>query len=323
MGIDNDTPPAHPHDRAGRRHLARRAALDIFASGLPPAGAGAGRAVPPPVPHPADRAPCGRTTCLLRHPGRSGRPPPFPASPRCSQEEAVGRLCQATVRRPRGRARLSLALHSSGRHLEPASDRVRQDRHHLPLQGLPPRWYRAAARHDARAARVHPPLPAPCPATRLSPHPALRLPRQFSTQGRYCACPRTAGRRTAAGACRSATTTRSAPALSLLRRPNDHHRDLRTMETTPRATSSGRTNRERPVVTRHGLRPPHAATPKFRPMTTDTPFDKIVANAPKSSSGPIPIQRPRGAKPHSPRPCRQLRCPRPAIITPGQKPKSP
>ena len=36
----------------------------------------------------------------------------------------------------RGRARLSFALHPPGRHLEPASDCVRRDRRHLPLQRL-------------------------------------------------------------------------------------------------------------------------------------------------------------------------------------------
>ena len=71
--------------------------------------------LPPPVPHPADRALSGWATCLLRHPGRSRRPPPVPASPRRSQEEAVRGLCQAAVRRPRGRARLSRALYPPGR----------------------------------------------------------------------------------------------------------------------------------------------------------------------------------------------------------------
>ncbi len=211
-------------------------------------------------------------------------------------------------------------MSGSGRGDEkPAAERWRGARRLL----SPPRWSRAAARHDARAARVHPPLPAPCPATRLPPHPALRLARQFSTQGHYRACPRTACRRTAAGACRSARTTRSAPALSLLRRPNDHHRDLRAMEATPRATSRGHTSPERPVVTRHALRSPHVATPPSRPMPPLTPFTKIVTKAPKFSAGQIPIQRPRPAKTHSRRPRPQHRRPAPAIITLGQKPKSP
>jgi len=44
----------------------------------------------------------------------------------------------------------------------------------------------------------------------------------------------------------------------------------------PRAASIGRTNQELPVVTRHGMRSPHAATPPFRPMAPHTPCAKIV-----------------------------------------------
>jgi hypothetical protein len=53
-GSANDASSPYPHDRARRRHLARRAAVDI-ASGLPPAGASAGRALPPTVSDPVDR----------------------------------------------------------------------------------------------------------------------------------------------------------------------------------------------------------------------------------------------------------------------------
>ena len=197
------------------------------------------------------------------------------------------------------------------------------DRRHLPLQGLPPRWSRAAARHDARAARVHPPLPAPCPATWLPPHPPLRLARQFRTQGQYCACPRTACRGTAAGACRSARTTRLAPTLSLLRRAHDHHRDLRAMEATPRATSRARINREHPVVTRHGLRSPHAATPPLRRMRPGTPFAKITANVLDISRGQIPIPASPGEKSHSPGSRRLQRRAGSAITTTKQNSKSP
>ena len=44
----------------------------------------------------------------------------------------------------------------------------------------------------------------------------------------------------------------------------------------PRAASIGRTNQELPVVTRHGMRSPHAATPPFRPIAPHTPCAKIV-----------------------------------------------
>jgi len=48
------------------------------------------------------------------------------------------------------------------------------------------------------------------------------------------------------------------------------------MEATPRATSRARINREHPVVTRHGVRAPDAATPKLRrrpPAVLDTTGD--------------------------------------------------
>ena len=175
------------------------------------------------------------------------------------------------------------------------------NRRHFPLQRLPPRWSGAAARDDARAARVHPPLPAPCPATWLPPHPPLRLARQFRTQGQYCARPRTACRgTTTAAACRSAGATRLAATLSVLRRTHDHHRDLRAMDATPRATSRARINREHPVVTRHSLRAPHAAAPPLRRMPPGTPFTQISTNMPDISRGQITILAPPGGKSHPP-----------------------
>ncbi|VTZ27278.1 transposase (fragment) [Methylocella tundrae] len=66
-----------------------------------------------------------RQARLLRRPGRSHRQAPLPAPPRAGQEEAMGGLCQGAVHRPRGCARLSLALHPPGRHLQSASDRLR------------------------------------------------------------------------------------------------------------------------------------------------------------------------------------------------------
>ena len=78
------------------------------------------------------------------------------------------------------------------------------------------------------------------------------------------------------------------PALSLLRRAHDHHRDLRALEATPRATSRAHTNREHPVVIRHGLRSPHAATPPLRRMRPCTLFAKITANGLNMQPPPAP-----------------------------------
>ena len=52
------------------------------------------------------------------------------------------------------------------------------DERHLQGQGLPGRGARPLHDHDARHARVHPPLPHPRPAQGLPPHPPLRPPRR-------------------------------------------------------------------------------------------------------------------------------------------------
>ena len=227
----------------------------------------------------------------------------FSASPHRSQEEAGSKWSTPSRRSPAPtpcHPGLSLALYPPGRHLEPASDLARRKRrgtfHYKDYRrdGAERQRVMTLAPH-----RVHPPLPAPCPATRLSPHPALRLARQFRTPYRPvsrmpASCLASRQRRKLSK--RQSHSIRS-PALSLLRRPNDHHRDLRAMEPTTRATSRGRTNPERPVVTRHALRSPHAiATPPLRPMPPHTPFTKIVTKAPKFSSGQIPIQRGRAVQ---------------------------
>ena len=58
LGLGDDAPPAHPHDRARRRDLARRRALGLVAAGLPAAGPRACQAVPPALPDTAARAAC-------------------------------------------------------------------------------------------------------------------------------------------------------------------------------------------------------------------------------------------------------------------------
>ena len=121
MGLGDDPPSPCPHDRAGRRHRAGREPLDIVAPGLPAPGAGARQAVPPPVPHPAGRAARRRPARLLRIDGAPGRPPGLPASSDAGPEEALGGLRQAALRRTGSGARLPVALHPPGRHLEPAA----------------------------------------------------------------------------------------------------------------------------------------------------------------------------------------------------------
>ena len=90
----------------------------------------------------------------------------------------MGSLCQAALRRPRGGAGLPQPLHPPRRHLEqPPGQRGRRDGG-LPLEGLPHQDRRPAKGDAARHGRVHPPVPDPRAARRLSPHPALRPARQ-------------------------------------------------------------------------------------------------------------------------------------------------
>ena len=82
---------------------------------------------------------------------------------------------------------------------------------------------------------------------------------------------------------------RLAPALSLLRWPHDHRRNVWAMAATTRATARARTNREQHVVTRHGLRLLHAATPPLRRMPPGASFARISATGLDISRGQLPI----------------------------------
>jgi hypothetical protein len=72
------------------------------------------------------------------------------------------------------------------------------------------------------------------------------------------------------------------------------------MEPTTRATPRAHTNRERPVVTRHGLQSSHAATPPLQRMRQYARFAKISATALNMSRGQLPIHAPPGKKSHLP-----------------------
>ena len=146
--------------------------------------------------------------------------------------DRLGGLCQAAVRRPRGRARLSIALHPPGRHLQSPPDRGRPHRRHLPVEELPDRGAWPLSDHDAvsthefiRRFLMHV-LPAACP------HPALRTAGQWQPRRQHRAGARAARR---AGPLRTAGCLRGpsgrqtphvAATLPLLRRTHVHHRDL-------------------------------------------------------------------------------------------------
>src|SRR5688500_19972744 len=84
----------------------------------------------------------------------------------------MGGLRQAAVRRSGPGSVLRRALHAPRRPVQrpPARHRGRQGA--FPLEGLSPG--QPPEDDDARRRRVHPPLPAPCPARSLPAHPLLR-----------------------------------------------------------------------------------------------------------------------------------------------------
>ena len=73
------------------------------------------------------------------------------------------------------------------------------------------------------------------------------------------------------------------PALSLLRRPHAHHRDLRALDAAARAASRSRSNRGA-VVTRRGSCPRHAVAMSLRQSTTCAP----VAPSPRQARRSLP-----------------------------------
>ena len=74
LGLGHDPSPACPHDRAGRRHLARWPTLGVVPAGLLPAGAGALPPVPTPVPGEDARRIPGQPPEVLRPSRSSCRP---------------------------------------------------------------------------------------------------------------------------------------------------------------------------------------------------------------------------------------------------------
>jgi hypothetical protein len=95
------------------------------------------------------------------------------------------------------------------------------------------------------------------------------------------------------------------------------------MAATPRPTPGIRTNREHPIVTRHGLCPPHPATPAFRPMPQRTSIAKRRAEKPDLYRTDRPIHRPSDEKSASPRSRRPYGHLGATITTSTQNQKSP
>ena len=109
----------------------------VLPAALLPAGARALGAVP--QADAGEAAHCPRTPASCSSSAITPRSPStrrFAAYLAPLRETQVGGLLQGSVRRTRGGACLSLALHPPRRHLEQPADRVRPQRRHVQIQGL-------------------------------------------------------------------------------------------------------------------------------------------------------------------------------------------
>src|SRR5438067_11290408 len=136
------------------------------------------------------------------------------------------------------------------------------------MEGLPGQSRRSLQADDARRRRVYSPLPDPCPARRLSPHPSLRPFRQRQPCEQYCIGPPPPPR-TRPGPVEPGARRRQKwsprprlECLSLLRRADDHHRDVRTRLPAPPVAPT--VNRPRQLMTNTLVSPPSAAPPVLR-----------------------------------------------------------
>ena len=207
--------------------------LDVVPAGLLPAGAGALEAVPPAVAGEAARRPQGRPAAVLRRACAARRRKAFAAylAPLREIEWCV------YAKRPFGGPEAVLAYLSrythrvaiSNRRLIAADDngvtfkyKDYRDRGPRPLQD-----------DDAGDRRVHPPLPDPRAAEGLPSHPPLRAVRQRRPRRQHRAGARAARRcrppkrARAVQASTDEPSRRAAASMPVLRRPHDHHRDLR------------------------------------------------------------------------------------------------
>src|SRR5207247_1740757 len=136
LGFGHDPSSARPHDRAGRRHLARRQALGGVPARLLPAGARALAPVSPAVPGEDSCHTPGRPPEVLRQSRRPRRRAGVRGLSGTATPNRMDRLRQAPVRGATGRFGLSVALHPPRRHRQQPADRLRPLRRDLPMEGL-------------------------------------------------------------------------------------------------------------------------------------------------------------------------------------------
>ena len=179
LGLGDDASSARAHDRAGRRHLAGRRALDRLPAQLLPARAGALAAVPAADAGEARRRPRRRQARLLRRACRTS-PTPRPSPPSWRRSRGRGGSSTPSARSPGPKAVLAYLSRYTHRVAISNSRLIAADATSVTFKVKDyrvdgPGRYKTMT---LATRRVHPPLPHPRPAKRLPPHPPLRPARQ-------------------------------------------------------------------------------------------------------------------------------------------------
>ena len=230
-GSRDDASSARAHDRAGRRHLARRIELDQQLGGL-------------------TCCPCrccrgmfrGKMLAMLKAAHDAGRLQFFGPHADLADKAAFKAFLEPLydtkwhvhAKRPfagpeQVLAYLARYTHRVAISKQPA-DRRRREGRHVQVQGLPDRRTRPLQDHDRGAGRVHPPLHAARPAEGVPSHPALRpageQPHQGRDDGAGARADRAGGAATAtsadeagSGTCRHRGDRQAGPSLPVLWSP--------------------------------------------------------------------------------------------------------
>ncbi len=292
LGVGAHPPSARSHDRSRRRHLARTARAGSPAGPASSCRCACSRGC---------SAGCSSKSSIAAHAAgrlhffgaraQLARPSRLRGLSGADARRRMGRLRQAPVRRP-ARPCSPICRATPTASPSPTAACIACDG-----AGVAFRYkdYRAKGRArqkimTARHRRVHPPLPHPRAADRLSSHSPLRpvrqrRPRPKHRRARAICSPRRpqAAKRKRKEADRARAMRRRA-SMPVLRRPHDHHRDVRTRRA-PRGSPSprsGSTRHDRPPIDPQrrntvplSLRLPYRRQWRARPTSpTETPLPR-------------------------------------------------
>ncbi len=163
------------------------------------------------------------------------------------------------------------------------------------MEGLPDQRPRPAQDHDARRRRVHPPLSPARAAKRLPSHPPLRPVRRNGSSAQHRARPPTAccvrglaPKRARRGRQRDRNTFACAP-MPVLRRPDDHHRDVR--RSAPRALPLANPDQDRHLMIIAALPASNRLSPSPHPPAGAGGRRPLEVVSPPPTAAPAPGPR--------------------------------